>query len=41
MKFLSTKTLQMRVPSTRTMAEDSDKHKNYRNEVPKLKNDAK
>ena len=41
MKFLSTRTLQIRVPSTRTMAEDGDKHKNYTNEVPKLKYDAK
>ena len=31
----------MRVLSTRTMAEDGDKHKNNTNEVPKLKNDAK
>ena len=31
----------MGVLSTRTMAEDSDKHKNYANEVAKNKNDAK
>ena len=30
----------MRVLSTRTMVEDSDKHKNNANEVPKHKNDA-
>ena len=31
----------MRVLSTRTMAEDVDKHKNNANEVAKHKNDAK
>ena len=28
MRLLSTRTMQMRVLSTRTMAEDGDKHKN-------------
>ena len=31
----------MRVPSTSTMAEDGDKHKNNANEGPKHKNYAK
>ena len=41
MRLLSTRTIQMRVPSTSTMAEDSDKHKKNANEVPKHKNYAK
>ena len=36
-----TRTMQMRVLSTRTMAEDDDKHKNNANEVVKHKNYAK
>ena len=32
---------EMRVLSTRTMAEDGDKHKNNANEVAKHKNDTK
>ena len=32
--------MQMRVLSTRTMAEDGDKHKNNANEVAKHKNNA-
>ena len=35
MTVLSTKTMQMRVVSTRTMAEDGDKQKNNANEVAK------
>ena len=35
------RTMQIRVLSTRTMAEDGDKHKNNVNEVAKHKNDAK
>ena len=41
MKLLSTKTMQMRVLSTRTIAADGDKHKNNSNEVAKHKNYAK
>ena len=41
MRLLSTRTIQMRVLCTSTMAEDGDMHKNNTNEVPKLKNDAK
>ena len=41
MTMLSTITMQMRVLSTRTMAEDGDKHKNNSNEVAKHKNYAK
>ena len=41
MRLLSTRTIQMRVPSTTTMAEDGDKHKNNENEAAKHKNDAK
>ena len=41
MRLLSTRTIQMRVPSTSTMAEDGDKHKNNANEVAKHKNDTK
>ena len=41
MKLLCTITMQIRVLSTRTMAEDGDKHKNNSNEVAKYKNDAK
>ena len=40
MRLLSTRTIQMRVPSTTTMAEDGDKHKNNENKVPKHKNNA-
>ena len=32
MRLLSTRTIQMRVLSTSTMAEDGDKHKNNANE---------
>ena len=39
--LVSIRTMQIRVPSKRTMAEDSNKHKNNANEVAKLKNDAK
>ena len=41
MRWLSTRTIQMTMLSTSTMAEDGDKHKNKANEVPKHKNDAK
>ena len=41
MMLLSTRTMQMRVLSTRAMTEDGDKHKNKANEVAKNKNDAK
>ena len=41
MRLLSTRTIQMRVLSTSTMAEDGDKQKNNANEVPKHKNYAK
>ena len=41
MRLLSTRTMQMRVLTTRTMAEDGDKHKDNANEVAKNKNDAK
>ena len=41
MRLLSTRTIQMTVLSTSTMAEDGDKHKNNVNEVPKHKNYAK
>ena len=41
MRLLSTRTMQMRVQTTSTMAEDGDKHKNNANEVAKNKNDAK
>ena len=33
MRLLSTRTMQMRVLSTSTMAEDGDKHKNNANEL--------
>ena len=39
--LVSIRTMQIRVLSTRTMAEDGDKHKNNANEVAKNKNDAK
>ena len=39
--LVSIRTMQIRELSTRTMAEDGDKHKNNANEVAKLKNDAK
>ena len=39
--FVSIRTMQIRVLSTRTMVEDGDKHKNNANEVPKHKNYAK
>ena len=41
MGLLSTRTMQMRVLSTSTIAEDGDKHKNNANEVAKHKNYAK
>ena len=41
MRLLSTRTMQLRVLSTSTMAEDGDKHKNKANEVAKQKNEAK
>ena len=41
MTLLSTRTMQMRPISKRTMVEDDDKHKNNANEVAKNKNDAK
>ena len=41
MRLLSTRTIQMRVLSTNTMAEDGDKNLNNANEVPKHKNYAK
>ena len=41
MTLLSTRTMQMRVLSTRTMAEDGDKQKNNAYEVAKHKNYAK
>ena len=41
MRLLSTRTIQMIVLSTSTMAEDGDTHKNNANEVPKHKNYAK
>ena len=41
MRLLSIRTIQMRVLSTSTMAEDGDKHKNNANEVLKHKNYAK
>ena len=40
MRLLSIRTIQIRVVSTRTMAEDGDKDKNNANEVAKHKNDA-
>ena len=40
MRFLSTRTMQMRELWTSTMAEDCDKHKNNANEVAKHKNNA-
>ena len=40
MRLLSTRTIQMRVPSTSIMAKDGDKHKNNANKVPKHKNNA-
>ena len=39
--LVSIRTLQIRVLSTRIMAEDGDKHKNNANEVTKHKNYAK
>ena len=36
--MLNTTTMQMRVLSTRSMAKDSDKHKNNANEVANHKN---
>ena len=41
MRLLSTRTMQMRVLRTSTMAEGGDKHQNKANEVAKHKNDAK
>ena len=41
MRLLSTRTIEMRVVSTSTMAEYGDKHKKNINEVPKHKNYAK
>ena len=41
MRLLSTRTMQMRVQTTSTMAEDGDKHKNNANEVGKHNNDDK
>ena len=41
MRLLSTRTMQMRVLSISTMAEDGDKPKNNANEVAKHKNNAK
>ena len=41
MRLLSTRKMQMRVLSTRTMAEIGDKHKNNENEAATHKNDAK
>ena len=41
MRLLGTRTMQMRVLSTRTMAEDGDKHKNNTNKIAKHKNEAK
>ena len=41
MRLLSTRTIQMRVLSIGTMAEDGDKHKNNANEGAKHKNYAK
>ena len=38
--MLSTRTIQMRLLSTSTMAKDGDKHKNNANEVAKHKNNA-
>ena len=38
--LVSIRIMQIRVLSTRTMAEDGDKHKNNANEVAKHKNDA-
>ena len=38
--LVSIRTMQMRVLSTSTMAEDGDKHKNNANEVAKHKNNA-
>ena len=40
MRLICTRTMQMRVQSTRTMAEDGDKDKNNANEVAKNNNDA-
>ena len=40
MKLLSIRTIQIRVLSTSTMAEDGDKHKNNANESSKHKNKA-
>ena len=41
MMLISTRTMQMRVLSTRKMTEDDDKHKNNANEAAKYKNYAK
>ena len=41
MRLLSTRTMQMRLLSTSTMAEDGDKHNNNANEVAKQENDGK
>ena len=41
MRLRSTRTIQMRVLSTSTMAEYGDNYKNNANEVTKNKNDAK
>ena len=40
-ELLSTRTMQMRVQTTSTMAEDGDNHKNNPNKVAKHKNDVK
>ena len=40
MTLLTTRTMQMRVLSTNTMAEDGDKHKYNENEVAKHKNNS-
>ena len=41
MRLLSKRTMQIKVLTTSTMAEDGDKHKNNANEVAKHKNYAK
>ena len=40
MRWLSIRTMQMRVLSTKTMVEDGDKHNNNAREVAKHKNNA-